>query len=249
MAIYYGGKLIAPNINNLQQTDFSKATAHPEFVAKGKAFYDETGQLREGERYLIDPNIELEEPTVAADFSAGDQVVNASDGKAMLKLTITKPETLIAENIREGVDIGGVVGTFKGQGGDEEDKYLSLTIFATLSNAANGTFTHEIGCAVNGESSVTYHEFGLKCTRTDEPYSVTYETEKVAEIKNLGADDEIAIYTYHGSGAGWNAVSVSSENCVATLDTLDDGMGYDWCISVAEVGDGASVTITYDHDY
>lgn len=54
MAIIYGGKIISPSINNLQQTDFSKVTAHPEFVVKGKTFYDETGQLKTGTSDIID---------------------------------------------------------------------------------------------------------------------------------------------------------------------------------------------------
>jgi dihydrofolate reductase len=48
MAIIYDGREVAASFTNLQETDFSKVTAHPEFVAKGKTFYDETGQLQEG---------------------------------------------------------------------------------------------------------------------------------------------------------------------------------------------------------
>ena len=46
--IKYNGKEIGSSIGNYQPTDFSKVTAHPEFVLKGKKFYDETGRLREG---------------------------------------------------------------------------------------------------------------------------------------------------------------------------------------------------------
>ena len=48
MSIQINGSQLSTSVNNLQPTDFSKVTAHPEFVAKGKTFYDETGQLREG---------------------------------------------------------------------------------------------------------------------------------------------------------------------------------------------------------
>ena len=53
MAIIFNGAEIAPNIVNQQQTDFSKVTVQPEFVMKGKFFYDETGQLREGTAEFI----------------------------------------------------------------------------------------------------------------------------------------------------------------------------------------------------
>lgn len=53
MSILYQGKKVTPNIVNCQETDFSKVTARPEFVMKGKKFHDEAGQLREGTAELI----------------------------------------------------------------------------------------------------------------------------------------------------------------------------------------------------
>ena len=47
----------------------------------------------------------------------GDMVITPTEeGKVISQVTITKPETLIPENIAEGVEIGGVVGTFVGGG-------------------------------------------------------------------------------------------------------------------------------------
>ena len=48
MATFINGAEVVPSIEKLQETDFSKVTARPEFVAAGKTFYDETGQLRVG---------------------------------------------------------------------------------------------------------------------------------------------------------------------------------------------------------
>lgn len=48
MSIKYNGAEIGSCIGNYQQTDFSQATVQPEFVVKGKKFYDDKGQLREG---------------------------------------------------------------------------------------------------------------------------------------------------------------------------------------------------------
>lgn len=54
-----------------------------------------------------------EEQTVSLDMAEGDQIVSANDGKLITKVTVTKPETLVPENILDGVEIGGVVGNHK----------------------------------------------------------------------------------------------------------------------------------------
>ena len=41
-------KAVSPCVSTCQNADFSKVTAHPEFVVAGKTFYDETGQLQTG---------------------------------------------------------------------------------------------------------------------------------------------------------------------------------------------------------
>jgi len=65
---------------------------------------------------------DLEDKTVALDMSNGDQVVNATTGKVMSSVTIEKPSTMVASNIKNGVDIGGVVGSYSAP------DYLALRI-------------------------------------------------------------------------------------------------------------------------
>lgn len=55
-----------------------------------------------------------EEKTVDLSMASGNQVITPTSGKVMNKVTITKPSTLLAENIKNGIDIGGVVGTYEG---------------------------------------------------------------------------------------------------------------------------------------
>ena len=43
----------------------------------------------------------------------GDQIVDAN-GSFFKQVTIVKPDSLIAENIKKNVEIGGVTGTFAG---------------------------------------------------------------------------------------------------------------------------------------
>lgn len=54
-----------------------------------------------------------EEKTVELALDSGDQVITPTSGKNISKVTITKPETLLPENIKKGVVIAGVTGTYE----------------------------------------------------------------------------------------------------------------------------------------
>lgn len=54
---------------------------------------------------------EMVEKTVDPDFSNGDIEITAAENTFISKVTIEKPEDLLPENIREGKEIGGVVGS------------------------------------------------------------------------------------------------------------------------------------------
>lgn len=57
------------------------------------------------------------ETYVTLDFSGGDMEVAPNEGEAFSKVTIPQPENLIPENIAEGVDIAGIIGTLAASGG------------------------------------------------------------------------------------------------------------------------------------
>lgn len=83
--------------------------------------------------------IELQEKTVALSLLSGDQIVEADVDKAMSKVTVQKPSTLIPENIAEGVDIAGIIGTLVA-GGATNFKYGSFT-----GNGGAVEITHGLG--------------------------------------------------------------------------------------------------------
>ncbi|MBQ2741919.1 MAG: hypothetical protein IJA06_03790 [Oscillospiraceae bacterium] len=56
----------------------------------------------------------LENVSIPVDFSNGNQFVEVPDGQAVKSAVIQKPTNLVAENIAEGVDIAGIVGTHSG---------------------------------------------------------------------------------------------------------------------------------------
>lgn len=92
------------------------------------------------------PALETETRTVAADFSGGDMTVAPSEeGKVMTEVVVTKPATLTPENIAEGVDIAGIIGTLaaSGGGGAANIKYKKGVV--TRQTNGVGIITHNLG--------------------------------------------------------------------------------------------------------
>lgn len=61
--------------------------------------------------------ISTEMKSVELSMASGNQVINKSSDKFMSSVTVKKPSTLIPENIKSGVVIGGVTGNYEGSGG------------------------------------------------------------------------------------------------------------------------------------
>ena len=60
------------------------------------------------------PATPTEKISVDLYMASGNQTINASSGKTLSQVVITKPSTFTSDNIKDGVDIGGVVGTYEG---------------------------------------------------------------------------------------------------------------------------------------
>ncbi|MBO5159641.1 MAG: leucine-rich repeat domain-containing protein [Lachnospiraceae bacterium] len=65
------------------------------------------------------------EKTVDLAMTNGDQVIEADKDTVMTKVTVKKPATMLAENIKKDVEIGGVIGVFVGDG---IEKIVSLSM-------------------------------------------------------------------------------------------------------------------------
>ena len=68
------------------------------------------------------PTFTTETKTVDLAMGSGNQVITKTSGKdGMTQVTITKPSTMLPANIKKGVNIGGVTGTYEGgsSGGKE----------------------------------------------------------------------------------------------------------------------------------
>ena len=68
-----------------------------------------------------------QEKTAALSMSSGNQIISPDDGKVLSKVTITKPTTLMPENIRKDTNIGGVVGTLE-EVKPEQEKTTDLSM-------------------------------------------------------------------------------------------------------------------------
>lgn len=91
------------------------------------------------------PTFTTETKTVALAMGSGNQVISKTSGKdGMTQVTVTKPSTMLPANIKKGVNIGGVTGTYEGESsgssGGEEVWVLDKSSPSKIS-AVSATYT------------------------------------------------------------------------------------------------------------
>ena len=112
-------QLFTTSMNNLNDTINSKAGT------SGKHTIDQMITVVNS----INPGKTEQTKYVTLDMSSGDQYISPDTDKVMTLVTIEKPATLIAENIKKNVNIGGIVGTYEGSGGSA---YAQISIATAL---------------------------------------------------------------------------------------------------------------------
>ena len=85
----------------------------------------------------VDP-VPTEMKVADLSMASGNQVISNTSGKYMTSVTIKKPSTLIPSNIKKGVDIGGIVGTF---GGGVDLPFTKLATVSTDNGILSFSFT------------------------------------------------------------------------------------------------------------
>lgn len=106
LAMASGNQVVTPTSGkNLTKVTITKpATLAASNIKSGVVIGGVTGTLSPAK---------TEQPkTVDLAMASGNQVVSPDSGKVLNKVTITKPTTLAASNIKKGVTIGGVVGSY-----------------------------------------------------------------------------------------------------------------------------------------
>lgn len=89
----------------------------------------------------------VEDAQISLDFSGGNQQISVPDGSLVKAATILKPDTLVPENIKQGVDIAGITGTHEGGGGGGTVTFTEKTGEFTASTSGVQTITHNLGVA------------------------------------------------------------------------------------------------------
>ena len=92
--------------------------------------------------------VPTEAKTVELSMPSGNQTVSPDAGKFLSAVTVKKPATMLPENIKKGVSIGGVVGTLEsGGGGSTSETWVLNNIISTLS-----AFSFSVSFTSNGAS-------------------------------------------------------------------------------------------------
>lgn len=80
------------------------------------------------------------ETTIEPDFSEGDMVVIPEDGTLYSKVTIPTPDTLIPENIADGINIAGIIGALTAGGSN-----VMIAGGTVIGTGGSVTVTHNLG--------------------------------------------------------------------------------------------------------
>lgn len=96
-------------VNGKTVLDLSGDTVYPGMLAKDITAHDKSGAKITGT--LTVPSEETRSEELYMQYGA--QYIVASPGTLMKQVEITKPSTFLPENIKAGVNIGGVVGTLQ----------------------------------------------------------------------------------------------------------------------------------------
>ena len=93
-----------------------------------------------------------EERTVELSMPSGNQVILPTSSKGMRKVTIQKPDTLLSENIKKDVVIGGVIGALEAPPTGPYIEYTSIDSFGRVFTAKfRGTIVPEYAFAYLAE--------------------------------------------------------------------------------------------------
>lgn len=111
-----GGSILA-DVSSYQYMAVKKATLGDTYTpSTSKQYVHVSGEgwVKTSDTVATIKPIPTETQTVTLSLASGNQTVHANSGKYMTSVTINKPSTLVAGNIKNGVNIAGVTGTYEG---------------------------------------------------------------------------------------------------------------------------------------
>lgn len=103
------------------------------------------------------PTFTTETKTVDLTMGSGNQVISKSSGKdGMTQVTITKPSTMLPANIKKGVNIGGVTGTYEGESSGGKEVWTLDKNNPPLLNSGDGDYADQPFSVGSGLSQESY---------------------------------------------------------------------------------------------
>lgn len=147
-------------VNGKTVLDLSGDTVYPGMLAKGITAHDKSGAKITGTLEVP----AAEERTVELSMPSGNQVIQPTSGKVMSKVTVQKPDTLLPENIKKDVVIGGVTGTL--EAGDTSETWVIKSsangelVTTQIAFTSNGHKFTSIGANYDGSRFVLYYDNG-----------------------------------------------------------------------------------------
>lgn len=89
--------------------DLTSDTVTESTLAKGVTAHDKTGASITG-TFTVPTE---QSKTVDLAMASGNQTITPDSGKTLSQVIVTKPTTMVSENIKKGINIGGVVGALE----------------------------------------------------------------------------------------------------------------------------------------
>lgn len=220
---------------------YDPETLTPEVLAEGVTVGNVTGALSV-------PDI-LENLPIALDFSNGNQTITAPDGKAVKSAIIQKPETLIPDNIAEGVSIAGIIGalagganikfaqgSFTGKGANEIIEHgLGVVpdifvVYKTGNSSAKKlgiTMVVGLSTAMVEATGATYCQFAITSTSYSTSSYVTVNMNtSIKTLPKYYAIDAPGDYSSYIYSATETSIIIGSN--MASMAQPEENMGYVW---------------------
>lgn len=125
--------LVTPDETEAHYALYDPETLLPGNIAEGVVVGDITGTKE---------TVNKVETSIDLDFSGGAMEVTPETGSAFSKVNIPVPANLVPENIPEGLDIAGIIGTLAAGGGNVK---MATGIISTSDVTSTKTITHGLG--------------------------------------------------------------------------------------------------------
>ena len=161
-------------------------------------------------------------------LASGNQTVHATSDKYMTSVTINKPSTLVAGNIKSGVTIAGVTRTYGGSvnnpytaaNATEMAQYLASKYYDSVVKYTGTTGTYTNG-RLYKVIQVTSNEYAFEelitpagsTTKTENgTYDVKEYAEVVVNVPSSGGSSTFPIYIRNANGVLLHTLNISEED-------------------------------------